>query len=57
MMYGKEGAMDECEAEFKGPSWDTAFEVLERLETSHLGEVEPFGFVDGISQPAIDWAG
>ena len=57
MMYGKEGAMDECEAEFKGPSWDAAFEVLERLETSHLGEVEPFGFVDGISQPVVDWEG
>jgi deferrochelatase/peroxidase EfeB len=55
MMYGKEGAMEECEAEFKGPSWDVAFEVLERLPTSHLGEVEPFGFVDGISQPMIDW--
>ncbi len=57
MMYGKEGAMDECEAEFKGPSWDVAFEVLERLETSNLGDVEPFGFVDGISQPTIDWEG
>lgn len=57
MMYGKEGAMDQCEAEFKGPLWDVAFEVLERLETSHLGEVEPFGFVDGISQPVIDWEG
>src|SRR6185295_1457025 len=33
MMYGKEGAMEECEAEFKGPLWDTAFQVLERLET------------------------
>ncbi len=31
MMYGKEGTMEQCEAEFKGPSWDTAFEVLERL--------------------------
>ena len=57
MMYGQEGAMDVCEAAFKGPSWDTAFEVLERLETSHLGEVEPFGFVDGISQPTVDWEG
>jgi len=55
MMYGQEDEMEKCEAEFKGPSWDTAFEVLERLETSHLGEVEPFGFVDGISQPTIDW--
>ena len=57
MMYGKEGEMEKCEAEFKGPSWDVAFEVLERLPTSHLGEVEPFGFVDGISQPVIDWEG
>ena len=57
MMYGKENALADCEAEFKGPSWDVAFEVLERLGTSDLGEVEPFGFVDGISQPAIDWEG
>jgi deferrochelatase/peroxidase EfeB len=57
MMYGKEGAMEQCEAEFKGPSWDVAFEVLERLTTSYLGDVEPFGFVDGISQPVVDWEG
>jgi deferrochelatase/peroxidase EfeB len=57
MMYGQEGAMEQCEAEFKGPSWDVAFEVLERLPTSYLGEVEPFGFVDGISQPVVDWEG
>ena len=57
MMYGKEGAMEQCEAEFKGPSWDVAFEELERLPTSYLGDVEPFGFVDGISQPVVDWEG
>ncbi len=57
MMYGKEGAMEQCEAEFKGPSWDVAFEVLERLTTSYLGDVEPFGFVDGVSQPVVDWEG
>jgi deferrochelatase/peroxidase EfeB len=57
MMYGQKASMAQCEAEFKGPSWDAAFEVLERLETSDLGEVEPFGFVDGISQPSIDWEG
>lgn len=57
MMYGKEGAMEQCEVEFKGPSWDVAFEVLERLTTSYLGDVEPFGFVDGVSQPVVDWEG
>lgn len=57
MMYGQPGKMAECEVEFKGPSWEVAFEVLERLGTDDLGEVEPFGFVDGISQPAVDWEG
>ncbi len=57
LMYGQKDKMAECEAEFKGPSWDVAFEVLERLGTDDLGEVEPFGFVDGISQPVMDWEG
>jgi hypothetical protein len=57
MMYGKEGFMAQCEAEFKEPHWDVAFETLERLPTSYLGDVEPFGFVDGVGQPSIDWEG
>ena len=57
MMYGKDGQMEQCEAEFKGPSWDVAFEVLDRLTTSDLDDVEPFGFADGLSQPTIDWEG
>jgi len=57
MMYAQEGFMQECEARMKGQFWDDAFQVVERLPTSHLGEVEPFGFVDGISQPRIDWEG
>ena len=31
--------------------------MLDRLRTDDLGEVEPFGFVDGVSQPAVDWEG
>ena len=57
MMYGKKDALADCEKEFKGPTWDVAFDVLDRLGTDDLGEVEPFGFVDGISQPTIDWEG
>lgn len=57
MMYARAGLLPDYEAATKAGAWDDAFEVLDRLATSHLGEVEPFGFVDGISQPNIDWEG
>jgi deferrochelatase/peroxidase EfeB len=41
--------------EVRGPLWDAAFETIAVLDTSNMGGVEPFGFNDGISQPAIDW--
>lgn len=31
------------------------FDELARLTTSDMDGVEPFGFVDGISQPQLDW--
>jgi deferrochelatase/peroxidase EfeB len=31
------------------------FELMERLATTDMGGLEPFGFVDGISQPQLDW--
>jgi deferrochelatase/peroxidase EfeB len=33
------------------------FEVVGQLPTSDMGGKEPFGFVDGVSQPQIDWFG
>jgi deferrochelatase/peroxidase EfeB len=34
---------------------EPGFELMERLETSDMGGIEPFGFIDGISQPQLDW--
>jgi deferrochelatase/peroxidase EfeB len=31
------------------------FTILKILQTSDMGDVEPFGFRDSISQPAFDW--
>ncbi len=33
----------------------SGFELMARLPTSDMGGLEPFGFVDGISQPQLDW--
>lgn len=30
--------------------------VIRRLTTEDMGEIEPFGFADGISSPVVDWA-
>jgi deferrochelatase/peroxidase EfeB len=34
---------------------DGGLSVIKVLPTSDMGDVEPFGFVDGISQPNFDW--
>jgi len=39
-----------------GELWDQAFEEIACLSTSNLGGREQFGFIDGISQPILDWA-
>ena len=33
----------------------SALAAIEMLPTSDMGGVEPFGFVDGVSQPSFDW--
>jgi deferrochelatase/peroxidase EfeB len=35
----------------------SGFVVLDTLSTSDMDGTEPFGFLDGISQPRIDWSG
>jgi deferrochelatase/peroxidase EfeB len=34
---------------------DAGLSIIDVLPTSDMGEVEPFGFTDGISQPSFDW--
>lgn len=40
----------------EGKDFSAAFKEVRELPTLHVGDIEPFGFVDGISQPELDWA-
>ena len=55
MLFAEAGLLDSWKESIKGQSWSDAFEEIECLPTSDMGGREPFGFVDGISQPEIDW--
>jgi Dyp-type peroxidase family len=55
MFFAEPGGLDACVQAVTGSAWSEAFDVLGWLNTADLDGVEPFGFTDGISQPAIDW--
>ena len=54
MLYAAPGQLDEWKTTVLSLC-ASAFERIGSLATSDMDGVEPFGFVDGISQPAIDW--
>jgi deferrochelatase/peroxidase EfeB len=55
MLYARKDGLETWEEAVKGADWDAAFRVQTRLDTFDMGEIEPFGFADGLSQPQLDW--
>jgi len=55
MLFAEPGLLDSWKQSVKGRFWSAAFEEIDCLPTSDMGGREPFGFIDGISQPDIDW--
>ncbi|QSA97800.1 peroxidase [Methylococcus sp. EFPC2] len=54
MLYAKPDALETWKRQvLKGCS--TGFQISSELDTSDMDGREPFGFVDGISQPKLDW--
>ena len=49
--------LDDWEQQLMNESWNAGFSTLSRLTTTDGGDIEPFGFIDGISQPVFDWEG
>ncbi|MBA2483189.1 MAG: peroxidase, partial [Nitrosomonas sp.] len=54
LLYAKEGKLESWRAAVEGEFFSQAFHS-KQLPTLHIGEIEPFGFADGISQPTVDW--
>ncbi|CAB3809199.1 Multifunctional dye peroxidase DyP2 [Paraburkholderia caffeinitolerans] len=55
LLYAAPGRLAEWTQAVTGPEWATAFSVEVVLPTTDMKGLEPFGFADGISQPALDW--
>lgn len=55
MLYTIPQRLSAWRAEIVDATFAQAFELVAELPTDTLQPTEPFGFVDGISQPRIDW--
>lgn len=55
MLFAEPGLLEGWKRSVKGEFWQAAFDEKRCLSTTDMGGREPFGFVDGISQPEIDW--
>jgi len=55
MLFAEPDRLASWRQSVTGAAFQNAFEEIGRLDTSDLGGREHFGFIDGISQPVIDW--
>ncbi len=56
MIYAMPGTLAGWKDSLERELQQSGFELLQCLPTNDMGGVEPFGFVDGVSQPVIDWS-
>jgi len=57
MLYAKAGQLQTWSETIEDQVFTQAFRLTAELGTVDTSSVEPFGFADGLSQPAIDWDG
>jgi Dyp-type peroxidase family len=57
ILFAERGQLESWCQSVTGPLFQSAFDEIGRLGTSDLRGREHFGFIDGISQPQIDWSG
>ena len=57
LLYALPGLLEEWKGSIEAGLMSSGFQLLQCLPTTDMGGVEPFGFVDGVSQPTVDWGG
>jgi Dyp-type peroxidase family len=55
LLFAREGQLAGLQRIVQNDHWLQGFEEISCLSTSDLRGFEPFGFIDGVSQPTIDW--
>lgn len=55
MLYARSGQLEDWRSSLLDARFDAAFSLSYELPTAELASREAFGFVDGISQPVLDW--
>src|SRR5271166_618250 len=55
MLFAEPDRMSELEAKTRSAAEASGLRAIAALGTTDMGGVEPFGFLDGVSQPAFDW--
>ena len=56
MIYAMPGMLAGWRDSLEKDLQQSGFELLQCLPTNDMGGIEPFGFVDGVSQPVLDWS-
>jgi len=57
LLYADDGKLQAWQSSTIAAVGQNGFDLVTELPTSNMGGREPFGFIDGVSQPKIDWHG
>ena len=55
MLFARPERIGDLVRETREAAERSGFSAIEALPTTDMGDIEPFGFADGISQPVFDW--